>query len=138
MPEVGVPRFAANFFREAPKALVALGGKADLGLGRKLDADAPRRLAGRPRADGLALEDDDVAEPAAGQVVGDRAADHAAADDDRARRPGQVHEAGLYMPSLMTPMCRGVPAAILSRRDPMADPRIVADPLIATPGRRAH
>src|SRR2546429_4749293 len=43
-----------------------------------------------------------------------------------------------HVPSLMTPMCRGVPAAILPRRDPMADPRIVADPRIASPGRRAH
>src|SRR2546428_455740 len=111
-----VARVDAELFLEALEDLDALEREADLGLGRELNADATRRLAGRPRADGLALEDDDVAESTAGQVVGDRAADHAAADDDRARRPGRVHEAGLYMPSPMTPMCRGMPAAILSRR----------------------
>src|SRR5256884_9956650 len=43
-----------------------------------------------------------------------------------------------HVPSPVTPMCRGMPAAILSRRDPMADLRIVAGPRIASPGRRVQ
>ena len=43
-----------------------------------------------------------------------------------------------HVPSPVTPMCRGMPAAILSWRDPMADLRIVAGPCIASPGRRVH
>src|SRR5213593_3045214 len=43
-----------------------------------------------------------------------------------------------HVPAPVTPMCRGMPAAILSRRDPMADLRIVAGPRIASPGRRVH
>ena len=93
--DLRVARIDAELVREPPEDVDALQGEADLGLGRELNADAARRLAGRARADGLALEEDDVAEPAAGQVVGDRAADHAAADDDRARRPGQAHAARL-------------------------------------------
>src|SRR6266480_7267124 len=93
--DLPVARIDAELVREPPEDVDALQGKADLGLGRELNADAACRLAGRARADAFALEEDDVAEPAAGQVVGDRAAHHAAADDHRAGRPRQAHEAGI-------------------------------------------
>src|SRR2546430_6559868 len=93
--DLPVARIDAELVREPPEDVDALQGEADLGLGRELNADAACRLAGRARADGFALEEDDVAEPAAGQVVGDRAAHHAAADDHRAGRPRQAHEAGI-------------------------------------------
>src|SRR2546422_1014599 len=65
--------------------------EADLGLGRKLDPDPARRLARGPRADRLALHDDDVRETAPREMVGDAAADDTATDHHRARCSRQVH-----------------------------------------------
>ena len=65
--------------------------EADLRLGGELGADAARRLARGAGAHGLALDDDDVAQSAAGEVIGDAAADDSAADDHRACRAGNAH-----------------------------------------------
>ena len=52
-------------------------------LGRAQLADQPGRMPGRARGQLLALEQQHVRASRAGQVVGDRAADHPAADDHR-------------------------------------------------------
>ena len=52
----------------------------------------PAALLVVPEPDAFALEHDDVALAAPGQVVGDAAADDASADHDHARRPGHAHE----------------------------------------------
>ena len=71
-----------------------LEGEADLGLRGELGANAARRLARGARADRVALEHEDVARAAPGQVIGDAASDHAAADDDHVCRLGkEVHGA---------------------------------------------
>src|ERR1700730_1818445 len=77
-------RVDAELLREILEHAEALEREADLRLGRELGADAARGLAGGAAADCLALEDDDVTLATPGQVIGDAAADHAAADDDHA------------------------------------------------------
>ncbi len=74
----------AEFVLEALEHAEALEREADLRFGRELGADATRRLAGGTAAHRLALEDDHVALAAAGQMIGDAAANHAAPDDDDA------------------------------------------------------
>mgnify|MGYP003693915355 CR=1 FL=1 len=66
-----------------------LEGEADLGLRGELGANAARRLARGARADRVPLEHEDVARAAPGQVIGDAASDHAAADDDHVCRLGR-------------------------------------------------
>src|SRR5262249_6252037 len=70
----------------------ALQGEADLRLRGKLRADPSRRLARRPAAHCLALQHDHVPLPATGQVIRNAAADHAAPDDDHARRLWLGHD----------------------------------------------
>ena len=61
---------------------VRFGGRAQL-------ADEPGRVPGGAAGQPLALEQHDVAPAELGQVIGDRGADDAAADDDDARMGGQ-------------------------------------------------
>jgi hypothetical protein len=61
----------------------------------KLRTDPARGLAGGAAADGLPLDDEDVGDAARGEMVGDGAADDAAADDDHARGSRQAHNAGM-------------------------------------------
>src|SRR5262249_37266470 len=97
----------AELFLEALEHADRLEREANLGLGRELYADAAGGLARRPRADRLALDDDDVGEAAPGSIVGDAAAHHAATDHHRARRPGQVHAPMLCTrASDQGPICR--------------------------------
>src|SRR5215475_11731501 len=82
----------AEVLGEVLEHLEALQGEADLRLGRKLRADAARRLARGPAAHRLALEDDHVSLPATGEVIGDAAAHHATPDDDDTRGSGLGHD----------------------------------------------
>src|SRR5215470_15846458 len=81
-----------ELFGEVLEHLEALQGEADLRLRRELRADASRRLARGPATHGLALEDDHVPLAATGEVVRDAAANHAAPDDDHARRLWLRHD----------------------------------------------
>ena len=56
------------------------------------------RVPGGPAGELLALEQHDVGDPNLREVVGDRAADDAAADDDRARSSREAHDAGMVSP----------------------------------------
>src|SRR5438876_794761 len=81
----------AELVLEALEDLDGLEREPDLRLGRELRADAAGGLRGGAAADRLALEHDDVAHAAAREVVGDRAAHHAAADDHDAGGAGEGH-----------------------------------------------
>ena len=91
-----------------------------LRLGRRAEAGhqpgrVPRRTAGEP----VALEHDDVGPALVGEVVGDRAPDHAATDDDDAGPVGQLGESHRH--NLASPGVTGVdhaPAAWLARWPP--------------------
>src|SRR5262249_9010596 len=63
----------------------------DLGLGGKLAADAAGRLARGACPDRFALEHEHVLHATPGEMIGDAAAHHAAADDDHAGCPWQFH-----------------------------------------------
>ncbi len=64
----------------------------DVGAGAQL-ADEAGRMPGRPRRELAALQEQHVGEPHLAQVIGDRAADDAAADDDNLGRGRQLaHE----------------------------------------------
>ena len=91
--DLAIPDVDAELVVEALEDADGLEREADLGLGGKLRADTAGSLARRAAADGLPLEDDDVALAAPGEVIGDAAADDAAADDDDTGRPGQGHQA---------------------------------------------
>jgi hypothetical protein len=58
---------------------------ADVQLVRELRADAAGRLAGRPRGEGVALEQDDVLDSQPPQVESGGGAEGAATDDDDVR-----------------------------------------------------
>src|SRR5205823_11739555 len=119
--DLRVARVRAELVLEALEDLDRLEREADLGLVRELHADPPRRLARRAAADALALEDDDVARAATRQVIGDRAADHTAADDHRAGAPGQAHG----RPMMMAP-------------PPGRKPARGAEPLVSSRHARSH
>src|SRR5439155_1597870 len=93
--DLPVARVDAELLPEALEDPDALEREADLGLARELDANTARGLAGRPRADALALEGGGLVQPAAGQVVVDPGAGHAGAGGDRARRRTPGGEAGI-------------------------------------------
>ena len=67
-----------------------LGELRQVARGAQL-ADETRRVPGRTAGELLAFEQDDIGDADLRQVVGDRAAGHAAADDDHVRMAGQGH-----------------------------------------------
>ncbi len=65
--------------------------EADLRLGRELSADATRRLGRGAGPDGVALDDEHVAQATERQVIGEAAADDTATDDDDVSRARERH-----------------------------------------------
>src|SRR5262249_44998277 len=86
-----VARVDTELVLEALEDANGLEREPDLGLRRKLRANAARGLRRGAAADGLTLEHQHVAHTTAREMVGDRAADHAAADDHDAGSAGKGH-----------------------------------------------
>ena len=108
---------AAELLLEGLEHALPFEREADLGLGAELGPDPAGRLARGAAADRFPLQHDHVADASPGEVIGDAAADGAAADHDDARGSREAHRArAARVPSSMASwMRRGETASPTSR-----------------------